>query len=158
VQTPHNTHYNEIRVITLYVCFWILLTYVAFVLLVECLIWRLQPDMTGGITIHVTDRSGKEVQRNLAGFEYDNRLYVSSNHWFRRWYNLALDNSAVDVTQDGVRRPFKAIVVAGREQTSVSRVYKMGFILRFICGFAPSKFLRLDPLGLPGVTTPRGKD
>ena len=158
MQTPHNTHYREIRVIALYACLWVLLAYLAFVLLVECLIWRLQPDTTGGVTIHVTDRSAKQVQRNLAGFEYDNRLYVSSNHWFRHWYKLALDNSSVVITKNGVRRPCKAIVVAGREQISVSRAYKMGFILRFICGFAPSKFLRLDPLGLPGVATPRGEE
>ena len=63
------------------------------------------------------------------------------------------DDPAVDVTQDSVRRPFKAIIVAGNEQASISRAYKMGFILRFICGFAPSKFLRLDPLRLPGGTT-----
>ena len=27
----------------------------------------------------------------------------------------------------------------------VSDAYRMGFILCFICGFAPSRFLRLDP-------------
>ena len=129
----------------LWVGFYVLLGYVAFVLMAESLIWNLQPDMDGGVTIYVTDADGNPVERNLTGFEYDNRLYVSFNHWLRHWYNLAIENPEVDVTQDGVRGSFKVIVVAGDEQTSLSRAYKMGFILRYICGFTPSKFLRLDP-------------
>ena len=129
----------------LWVGFYVLLGYVAFVLMAEFLIWNLQPDMDGGVTIYVTDADGNPVERNLTGFEYDNRLYVSSNHWLRHWYNLAIENPEVDVTRDGVRGSFKVIVVAGDEQTSLSRAYKMGFILRFICKFSPSKFLRLDP-------------
>ena len=125
--------------------FYVAVVYGAFVLLAELLIWRFQPQMDGGVILYVTDADGNSVERNLAGFEYDNRLYVSSNHWFRRWYNLVLENPEVDVLRDGVRGPCEAIVVTGDERTALSRAYEMGFILRFICGFAPSKFLRLDP-------------
>jgi hypothetical protein len=95
--------------------------------------------------IHVTGAGGNLAERNLAGFENEARLYVSSNHWLRHWYNLALENPEVDVTRAGVRRSFEAVVVAGDERTSLSPAYEMGFILRFICEFSPSKFLRLDP-------------
>lgn len=30
------------------------------------------------------------------------------------------------------------------EHASVSNAYNMGFVLRLICGFAPSRFLRLE--------------
>ena len=33
----------------------------------------------------------------------------------------------------------------GQELARISDAYRMGFVLRFICGFAPSRFLRLDP-------------
>jgi len=125
--------------------FWVLLGYAGFVLVAELLIWRLQPGMDGGVTIRVAGADGEPVERNLAGFEHEGRLYVASNHWLRRWYKLALENPEVDVTRDGVRGAFEAVVVAGDERALLARAYKMGFILRFICGFAPSKFLRLDP-------------
>jgi hypothetical protein len=139
-------------VIYLWVGFYVLVGYVAFVLIAELLIWRLQPDMDGGVTITVTDADANPVERNLAGFEYDSRLYVASNHWLQHWYNLAIENPQVEVTRNGVRGSFNVTVVAGDEQTSLSRAYEMGFILRFICGFAPSKFLRLDPRpGRPSI-------
>ena len=31
------------------------------------------------------------------------------------------------------------------EAFRVADAYRMGFVLRFVCGFAPSRFLRLDP-------------
>ena len=133
----------------LWLGFYVRLGYVAFVLIAEFLIWRLQPDMDGGVTIQITDADGNSVERNLAGFEHGNRFYVSSNHWLRHWYNLAIEYPEVDVTRDGIRRPFKAIIVSGDEKRSLSRAYRMGFILRFLCGFAPSKFLRLDPRTAP---------
>ena len=58
-------------------------------------------------------------------------LYVSLNHWFRNWYNLAIENLEVDATRDGVRGPFKAMVVAGDEHTSLSRAYIDGVHLAF---------------------------
>ncbi len=47
--------------------------------------------------------------------------------------------------RNGVRGSFKVIIVAADEQSSLSRAYKMGFILRFICGFVSGKFLILHP-------------
>ena len=128
---------------------YVLAGYGAFVLMAEFLIWRFQPEMDGGVTVYVTDADGKTVERNLAGFEYGNRLYVSSNHWLRHWYHLAKQHSEVQVTREGVRGPYKAVVVTGDERTALSRAYKMGFVLRFVCGFAPSKFLRLEPRTQP---------
>jgi len=122
-----------------------LVGYGAFVLMAELLIWRFQPEMDGGVTIYATGADGNTVERNLAGFEYDDRLYVASNHWLRHWYQLTIKNPEVDITRDGVRGPYKAVVVTGDERVGLARAYKMGFILRLVCGFAPSKFLRLEP-------------
>lgn len=119
--------------------------YALLVLLAETLIWRIQPTMDGGVTITLRPDGGTRIRRHLFGFERDGTLFVSSNHWFRKWYNAALENPAVEVTRDGVTRRFTAETVRGEEHERLSRLYKLGFVLRLVCGFAPSKFLRLEP-------------
>ena len=123
----------------------ILAGYTVLVLLAETLVWRIQPTMDGGVTITVTPDGYTPIQRHLYGFERDGTLFVSSNHWFRKWYIAALKNPDVEITRDGVTRPFTAEAVHGEEHERLSREYSMGFVLRLICGFAPSKFLRLEP-------------
>ena len=123
----------------------ILAGYAVLVLFAETLVWRIQPTMDGGVTITVTPDGYTPIQRHLYGFERDGTLFVSSNHWFRKWYIAALKNPDVEITRDGVTRPFTAEAVHGEEHERLSREYSMGFVLRLICGFAPSKFLRLEP-------------
>ena len=123
----------------------ILAGYTVLVLLAETLVSRIQPTMDGGVTITVTPDGDTPIQRHLFGFERDGTLFVSSNHWFRKWYNAALKNPDVEITRDGVTRPFTAEAVHGEEHERLSREYSMGFVLRLICGFAPNKFLRLEP-------------
>ncbi len=130
----------------LFVIGFVFLGYVAFILAAELLIWRLQPSMEGGVTISVTAGDGARLTRNLYGFDFDGKLYISSNHWFRRWYHLAVKQGEIDVTRDGVTAPHRTVVVTGEEKRRLSRAYRMGIVLRSICGFAPSKFLRLEPL------------
>lgn len=127
------------------IMFYILAGYIVLVLLAEALIWRIQPTMDGGVKITITPNGGPPFDRHLYGFERDGKLFVSSNHWFRRWYNTALEHPDVEVMRDGVVRPFTAVAVGGEEHERVSREYNMGFVLRLLCGFAPSKFLRLEP-------------
>ena len=92
-------------------------------------------------------RRGSRVERTLYGFEFDDQLYVSSNHWFRSWYHLAAKHPDVDVTRGDEKGPYRAVVVTGEEHDVLTREYHMGVVLRLLCGFAPSKFLRLDPVG-----------
>jgi len=129
----------------LYVMLYILGGYAGLVLLAETLVWRIQPAMDGGVRITVTPDGGAPLQRHLYGFEHDGKLFVASNHWFRKWYYAALDYPDIEVTRDGVTRPFTARTVHGEEHERLSKDYNMGFVLRLICGFAPSKFLRLEP-------------
>lgn len=124
---------------------YVLLGYVAFVAVAEGLIRFVQPDMEGGVTLFVTDAQGHEIKRNLASLEHEGALYISSNHWLRSWYDAALKNPEVEIIRNGVRGPYTAVPIKGAERATVSELYRMGFVLRFICGFAPSKFLRLDP-------------
>ena len=91
------------------------------------------------------DTEGKTIKRTLYGLEYDDRLYVSSNHWFRTWYHATLGNPQIGVERDGEIQPYIAVPIEGDEQLKVAKQYDMGFALRLLCGFAPQRFLRLDP-------------
>lgn len=122
-----------------------LLGYVAFVATVEVLIRVVQPDMEGGITLFVNDGNGGEIQRKLAVLEHEGTLYISSNHWLRSWYYAVLKNPDVEGIRHGERAAYTAVPLEGKERATVSKHYNMGFVLRFFCGFAPSRFLRLDP-------------
>ncbi len=131
---------------TLFVIGYALLGYITLVAIMEALVWRLQPDMEGGVVITTTDKTGDSVDRKLYGFEFNDKLYISSNHWLRSWYYRALKNPNVEVVVGGVQRSYTAVPIQGDEREVLSEAYKMGFVLRFICGFAPSRFLRLDPV------------
>jgi hypothetical protein len=122
-----------------------ILVYVGFVALMEGLIGFVQPDMDGGVRLTTTDGNGSPSERMLAGARFDGKLYIASNHWLRGWYRQALAEPSVLAEVDGRRSAYTAVPIMGDERARVSEAYRMGFILRFICGFAPSRFLRLDP-------------
>jgi hypothetical protein len=129
----------------------VLLGYGGFVAVMEAAIGTFQPEMEGGVMITTTNGSGETSSTKLAGFELDGHLYVGSNHWLRGWYHRVLANPAIEVTADGVSTARVAVPVEGAEHDRLAEAYRMGFVLRFICGFAPSRFLRLDPAEEPAL-------
>lgn len=124
----------------------VVLVYVAFVAIMELTFGYLQPDMDGGVVLTSYANDGSPHVRTLAGFRFNEKLYVSSNHWLRGWYNRALQNPRVDVLVEDDSASYIAVPVTGAERDELADAYRMGFILRAICGFAPSKFIRLDPV------------
>ncbi len=122
-----------------------LVGYGAFVAVMEMAIGTVQPEMEGGVLLTTTDPDGATSSRKLAGFEFEGNLYIGSNHWLRGWYRRALAQPEVEVTTGGVTSQRIAVPVDGAEHARVATAYRMGFVLRLVCGFAPSRFLRLDP-------------
>jgi len=132
----------------------ILTAYVALVLLAEFAIWKLQPAMEGGVTVSIDTDSEGRLERHLASYEFDGKLYVSSNHWFRSWYYAAINNPIIELIHNDKTQLRRAVAVTGSEYQKVKEEYKMGFILRLICGFAPSKFLRLEEINPVNLSAP----
>lgn len=130
----------------IWIASYILVGYVAILLATEVLVWRVQPAMDGGVRLAIRSDDGEQIERTVYGHIFDGTLYVSSNHWFRSWYRAALKNPEIDVIRDGESQPYRASVVVGEEHSRVLQSYNMGFFLRLLCGFAPSKFLRLEPI------------
>jgi hypothetical protein len=125
----------------------VLLCYVGFVALREALIGFVQPDMEGGVRLATKEPDGTTSERMLASARLDGNLYIASNHWLRGWYRSALAAPEVRAEVDGEEAAYLAVPIVGEERVRVSASYRMGFVLRFVCGFAPSKFLRLDRVG-----------
>lgn len=120
--------------------------YVTLLLLLELVLWKAQPNMENVVTLFVVD-GDVSFARKLYGFKHHGKLYVSSNHWFRQWYHAIVRSPDLEVEHAGEVKAYKAVAITGHEREEVAREYKMGFVFKLMCGFAPRRFLRLDPRG-----------
>lgn len=123
----------------------VLVGYVALVAAFESLIGVLQPEGGSTLVITTTGEDGARHDRVVSRLEVDGRLYVAANHWPRAWYERALERPEVDVTLEGERSPYRAVPVAGEEHAQVEAEHGLGLGFRFLTGFPPRYFLRLDP-------------
>ena len=123
-----------------------LLAYVAMVVLFETLLGVLQPETGDTIVITTTDADGVSTDRVLGRDFAGGRHYASANHWPRAWYNNALENPRVQVTMDGTTADYIAVPVDDEEHERVAAEIGNGILFKIVVGFAPQRFLRLDPV------------
>jgi hypothetical protein len=97
------------------------------------------------LVLTTTAEDGTSNDRVLGRAEVDGRIYVAANHWPRAWYHRALENPKVQVRLDGEREDYLAVPVTGEELDRVIVAYPMPTVVRFLTGFPPRAFLRLDP-------------
>jgi hypothetical protein len=123
----------------------LVLLYVALVASFESLIGFFQP--AGGSTLVLTtfDPDGTAHDRVLARLETDGKTYVSANHWPRAWYRRALRHPDVEATIDGTKGNYRAVPITGAEHAHVESEHPHSFGFRFVTGFPPRYFVRLDP-------------
>ncbi|MCE2461043.1 MAG: hypothetical protein J4F38_09720 [Pseudomonadales bacterium] len=122
------------------------LVYVAIVVLFESLLGYFQPEPPGSLTITTTDEDGTSHDRVLTELASDGRVYVAVNHWPRAWYHRALTNPNVKVARgDGEALNHVAVPVSGEEHDQVAEDNPLGVVMRFLMGFPPRYFVRLDP-------------
>ena len=95
--------------------------------------------------IVTTTESGRSSDTVVGGVASAGHLYVAANHWPRGWYHRAIANPDVEVTQAGQKAPYRAVPVAGEEREQIARDYTLPWLVRFLTGFPPREFLRLDP-------------
>jgi hypothetical protein len=123
-----------------------LLAYVALVVVFETLLGVLQPDTGDTIVITTTDSDGVSTDRVLGRDFAGGKHYASANHWPRAWYNNALENPRVQVTMDGTTADYITVPVDDEEHTRVAAEIGNGLVFKLMVGFAPQRFLRLDPV------------
>jgi F420H(2)-dependent quinone reductase len=119
--------------------------YAGLVIAFESMIGYFQPANETTLVITTTDESGASSDRVVARLESDSRLYVAANHWPRAWYTRAGERPGVTVTIDGKTSAYQAVRVTGEESDRVNREHSLPLVFRFLTGFPPRNFLRLDP-------------
>ena len=106
-----------------------------------------QPENIGAETIVITtvDVDGEAHERVLSPIDYDGRLFVAANHWPRAWYNRALQNPDVSVTRNSETTDYRAVPVSDEERQRLLDEPGFPLIAYVFTGFAPRRFLGLDP-------------
>jgi len=129
----------------------LLAVYVGIVVIFESLIGYFQPQDQNTLVITTTDANGDAHRRVLATLESDGKLYVAANHWPRSWYTEALENPDVKVEINGTTADYVAVPVSGPEHDRIQAEHPLGPVIRFLTGYPPRYFVRLEPLNLePG--------
>jgi hypothetical protein len=119
--------------------------YVGIVVLFEGLLGYFQPEGANTVVITTTAPDGTSHARVLSLLESDGRLYVAANHWPRAWYRRALANPEVQLTFNDDDGDFRAVPVSTDEHARLSAEHPASPFFRFLTGFPPRYFLRLDP-------------
>jgi hypothetical protein len=119
--------------------------YVAIVAAFESLIGFIQPAGDSTLVLTTFDPDGVTHDRVLARLDTDGKVYVSANHWPRAWYRRALANPDVQVTLDGTKGNYRVVPISGAEAERVEREHPHSPWFRFVTGFPPRYFVRLDP-------------
>ncbi len=97
------------------------------------------------LLITTTNADGSRNHTVVAGVESDGQLYVAANHWPRAWYNRAVENPDVEIARDGEKTARRAVPVSEPERARIARDNELPWAIRFLTGFPPRAFLRLDP-------------
>lgn len=97
------------------------------------------------VVITTSDADGTTKDTVVAGVESEGHLYVSANHWPRAWYDRAVENPDVEIAHGGQKTARRAVPVIGDERDRIARDYVLPWAIRFLAGFPPRSFLRLDP-------------
>ena len=119
--------------------------YAGIVFTFESLLGYFQPAGEGTLVITTTSADGTQNDRVVARLESEGRLYVAANHWPRAWYTRALENPSVQITLDGEKRDYQAVLVNGDEHDRIDDEHSLPVAFRILTGFPPRYFVRLDP-------------
>jgi len=118
--------------------------YVGIVVVFESLLGFVQPQNDGTLVIVTTDSDGNKNDRVLSRLEVDGKTYIAVNHWPRAWYKDALERPQVQITYEGKTTEHLAVPVEGAEHDRVQSQRPVPLPIRFLMGFAPRYFIRLD--------------
>lgn len=120
--------------------------YVGIVVLFESLIGYFQPADGSTLVITTTNPEGESNDRVLSAIDSEGKLYVAANHWPRAWYRAVRANPEVSVTRNGETADYVAVDVTPAEHDKLdNEVQPLPFLVRFLTGFPPRYFVRLEP-------------
>ena len=128
-----------------------LLVYAWIVAAFETMIGTIQPKAGSTLVITTLGEDGSARDRVVARLDSGGQLYVAANHWPRAWYHRLLANPDVRVTLDDGGQDktgdYRAVAVAAGspEADQVAKDNPLSPWFRFVTGFPPRYFIRLEP-------------
>jgi len=122
-----------------------ILIYVGIVVAFESMVGFMQPTPESTLVLTTFDESGAAHDRVVSRLDSAGQVYVSANHWPRAWYRRALSNPDVQVTVDGTRIDYRAVPVDEAQAYQLDAEHPHPAWFRFVTGYPPRKFVRLDP-------------
>lgn len=120
--------------------------YISLVVLFESSLGFFQPEAGGTIIITTVDRQDQPHDRVVSRFVSGDELFIAANHWPRAWYRRVLENPELSALIDGESAYYRAVLLEGTEHDRLASEYDPGLVFRFLTGFPPRYFLRLDRL------------
>ena len=123
----------------------VLVVYIGIVVLFESWLGYSQPQGEGMVTINTTSDEGATSGRVVSLLKSNENLYIARNHWPKRWYDQALANPEITVESEGTTNNYIAVPVTGDEYNRVDSDNPLPTFFRFLTGFPPRYFIRLDP-------------
>jgi hypothetical protein len=128
---------------------WALVAYAVLVVGFESLLGYYQPRGDENLVITLTEDDGIKKQRVLSLFESRGELYLAANHWPRAWFDQVLKNPDVHIEFGGAHATqsgdYTAALIEGAAHDQVLNDNRLPLFARFLMGFPPRKFVRLDP-------------
>lgn len=122
--------------------------YVALVVVFETWLGYSQPRGEENLVITLTEDDGSKTERVLSLFESQGEMYLAANHWPRAWFSQVKQNPDVHIEFGGERAAqsgeYTVVPVQGADHDRVLEDNRLPFVARFLMGFPPREFLRLD--------------
>ncbi len=122
--------------------------YVGLVVVFESLLGYFQPRGEENLVVTLTEDDGSKTQRVLSLFESQGELYLAANHWPRGWFNQVKEQPEVHIEFGGAHSAqsgdYRAVLVQGADHDRVLADNRLPFFARFLMGFPPREFMRLD--------------
>ena len=123
----------------------VLIIYIGIVVIFESWLGYSQPQGEGMVTINTTSNEGTTSGRVVSLLKSNDNFYIARNHWPKRWYDQALANPEITVESAGTTTSYIAASVTGDEYDRVDSDNPLPAFFRFLTGFPPRYFIRLDP-------------
>ncbi len=132
-----------------------LLGYLVLVVGLQIFVGVVQFEARHGLTITTIDDAGDPRERELGRYELDGRVYVSAHDWPRTWYREARARPRVTATIERMRGELRAVPVVDVDRIEgLETAFPLPLWFRFVTGFAPRAFLRLDPVSPETTASP----
>ena len=123
--------------------------YVGLVVAFETWLGYSQPRGEQNLVLTMTGDDGAEIKRVLSLFQSEGELYLAANHWPRAWFRQAKRNPDVHIEFGSERAEmsgnYTVIPIDKADHDRVLEDNPIGLMGRFLMGFPPREFLRLEP-------------